>query len=338
MIATTGKIYAIVTFLSVLVLQLDSICVDCHLPPNATEEEVERFVILDFKRRLMERLGLKTEPKIVANAPNSIISAITTSGMLAGDQPRNIDEEPSKINSIVFGPYAGFRVSQNRYSFKFQIKSKLQGSYELAGVKIWIHANKAASKRHWFQIYDKTRWGRNLLLSDSIGIDSRGSDWKAFKLVPNKDWYRTPWKTLHLEIEGINEGKNGSLWASKDQQPRLEVRTRFIKKRVYKRSTSTNDCPKDGRCCKHTMSLNLKPHIPWLVMPINIQALVCRGSCPLLYRARWLWSVFSQIQRNRKPCCVPTKLSPISVIHRNADDELISSELNDMIVVSCGCS
>ena len=106
MIATT-KIFAIVTFLSVLVSKLDCVCVDCHLSANASEDVVERFVVLDFKRRLMERLGMKTEPKVVGTAPMSIINAISHSGLLAGDQATESYEEPSKINDIVFEPYAG---------------------------------------------------------------------------------------------------------------------------------------------------------------------------------------------------------------------------------------
>lgn len=106
MIART-KIFAIVTLLSVLVSKLDCICIHCHLSANTSEEVVKRFVILDFKRRLMEGLGMKTEPKVVGTAPMSIINAISRSGLLAGDQGTENYEEPSKINDIVFEPYAG---------------------------------------------------------------------------------------------------------------------------------------------------------------------------------------------------------------------------------------
>ena len=50
---------------------------------------------------------MKTEPKVVGTAPMSIINAISHSGLLAGDQATESYEEPSKINDIVFEPYAG---------------------------------------------------------------------------------------------------------------------------------------------------------------------------------------------------------------------------------------
>ena len=253
---------------------------------------------------------------------------------------RSFDNNLRENNNFFAGPLT----TKHGYSFKFHTTTKLKGAYELTGVTIWLPAKKATkskkSKRHWFQVYDRIWKGRNLLINGTIDSDrsfGSDSDWKAFKLMPNKDWYRTPWKTLHLEIEGINEVYNGSVMSSEDQRPRLEVRTRPIKKRVRKRSTETRDCPSDGRCCKHRMTLSLKS-IPWILMPSHIEALVCRGDCPPLHRSRWLWSFLSQVQRKRKPCCVPTKLAPVSVIHYNDQRQLITSEVNNMMVRSCGCT
>ena len=120
MMMAMSKVTAVVMLLSALVCRLDCICVDCHLPPNATEKEVERLVILDFKVRLMERLGLKTEPKSVVSLPVPIVKAISTPGQLAGDQPKQTNEEGNKITDIVLGPNSGllFLVTISRFTLK----------------------------------------------------------------------------------------------------------------------------------------------------------------------------------------------------------------------------
>ena len=231
---------------------------------------------------------------------------------------------------------AGYSLGNNAYLCKFQVSSKFKGTYEVIGVKLWLHVNKS-SRRHWFQVYDKTRMGRRLLLNDSI--NSFASEWKEFKLTPNKEWYKTPWKILNLVIVGINDDQNKQILSTDDKKPRLQLLTRPVKQRIYKRSnTQTNDCSNNGRCCKHRMTLNLTRHIKWLIVPKTIQALVCRGDCPFLYRTRWAWTLLAQLQQSRKPCCVPTKLRPISVIHGDDKGAIIQTEVSDMLVVSCGCS
>ena len=78
MMMAMSKVTAVVMLLSALVHRVDCICVDCHIPPNATEKEVERFVTLAFKMPFMESLGLKTESKGVVSLPMPIVGAMLT--------------------------------------------------------------------------------------------------------------------------------------------------------------------------------------------------------------------------------------------------------------------
>ena len=66
--------------------EVESLCVSCHLPPNASEDDIKQLFIMDFKKRLMEKLHLKTEPKSTGDLPTSIIQAIAGPNLAAGDE------------------------------------------------------------------------------------------------------------------------------------------------------------------------------------------------------------------------------------------------------------
>lgn len=231
----------------------------------------------------------------------------------------------------------GVKIASNAYSYTFKVVSKIRGSYEVSDVKLWLPSHINSTKSHRFLVYEKARGGKSLLLKASV--NSLVSSWQTFKLRPSKGWMKTPWKELYLEIEWIN-----NVVSTTKMQPHLQLQTSPVKKRLLKRSTNIkptpDDCSSDvnkrNLCCKHTMTLNLSMQMPWIMTPKNIQARICKGDCPLLHRTRVPYTFLAQLEKKRKPCCVPTQLAPISVIYYE-NGEVHFSQVKDMVVNSCGC-
>ena len=83
----------------------------------------------------------------------------------------------------------------------------------------------------------------------------------------------------------------------------------------------------------------------WFIAPDGYQAYYCHGDCPLP-EGKHLNSISHAIVQalaNRvnqtvpSACCVPTKLSPISMLYFNDNNHVSMKNFQDMVVEECGC-
>lgn len=84
----------------------------------------------------------------------------------------------------------------------------------------------------------------------------------------------------------------------------------------------------------------------WIVAPAGYEAFYCAGDCPH-YLPDNLNATNHAIVQNLvhsvdrrmapKPCCVPTQLSPISMLYVDSDDKVVLKNYQDMVVEACGC-
>lgn len=85
----------------------------------------------------------------------------------------------------------------------------------------------------------------------------------------------------------------------------------------------------------------------WIVAPAGYQAYYCGGECPFYLpdsvnptNHAIIQSQIHSIDMNLvpKPCCVPTKLSPISILQTNSNNNaVILKSYAGMVVEECGC-
>ena len=84
----------------------------------------------------------------------------------------------------------------------------------------------------------------------------------------------------------------------------------------------------------------------WIVAPAGYKAYFCHGDCPF-YLPDHLNSTNHAIVQTLvnsvnpravpRPCCVPTELSPISMLYLDEYDKVVLKNYQDMVVESCGC-
>ncbi|NXG11039.1 DERR protein, partial [Sakesphorus luctuosus] len=84
----------------------------------------------------------------------------------------------------------------------------------------------------------------------------------------------------------------------------------------------------------------------WIIAPQGYLANYCRGECPFPLAAELNSTnhavlqtmVHSQDPRGTpQPCCVPVRLSPISILYYDNSDNVVLRHYEDMVVDECGC-
>ncbi|KAK9301083.1 hypothetical protein QLX08_006423 [Tetragonisca angustula] len=108
----------------------------------------------------------------------------------------------------------------------------------------------------------------------------------------------------------------------------------------------SNASPRGNMCKINSLYVSFKDLQlqDWIVAPTGYNAYYCSGGCsfPTTSNITNHAVIQSLIHCKRpdeipNPCCVPTKLSPISVIHFVDDNNIALKKLKNMVVDNCGC-
>jgi len=84
----------------------------------------------------------------------------------------------------------------------------------------------------------------------------------------------------------------------------------------------------------------------WIVAPPGYEAFYCAGDCPF-YLPDYLNTTNHAIVQSLihsvdarltpRPCCVPTELSPMSMLYVDNDENVVLKNYQEMVVEACGC-
>ncbi|NWW68935.1 DERR protein, partial [Ifrita kowaldi] len=84
----------------------------------------------------------------------------------------------------------------------------------------------------------------------------------------------------------------------------------------------------------------------WIIAPQGYLANYCRGDCPFPLAAELNSTNHAVLQTmvhsldpqgTPQPCCVPVRLSPISILYYDNSDNVVLRHYQDMVVDECGC-
>ncbi|XP_075067503.1 growth/differentiation factor 6 [Mixophyes fleayi] len=135
----------------------------------------------------------------------------------------------------------------------------------------------------------------------------------------------------------------------------LEKDTKFQFKNKRKRRTTFNSRhgKRHGRksrlrCSKKPLHVNFKElgWDDWIIAPLEYEAYHCEGVCDFPLRSHLeptnhaiIQTLMNSMDPGSTPpsCCVPTKLTPISILYIDAGNNVVYKQYEDMVVESCGC-
>uniref|UniRef100_A0AAY5KF34 TGF-beta family profile domain-containing protein n=1 Tax=Esox lucius TaxID=8010 RepID=A0AAY5KF34_ESOLU len=102
------------------------------------------------------------------------------------------------------------------------------------------------------------------------------------------------------------------------------------------------------RCHKKQLHVNFKEMgwDDWIIAPLEYEAYHCDGMCDFPIRSHLeptnhaiIQTLMNSMDPDLTPptCCVPTRLSPISILYIDSANNVVYKQYEDMVVESCGC-
>lgn len=102
------------------------------------------------------------------------------------------------------------------------------------------------------------------------------------------------------------------------------------------------------RCHQRQLHVNFKEMgwDDWIIAPLEYQAYHCDGACDFPIRSHLeptnhaiIQTLINSMDPESTPptCCVPTQLSPISILYIDSSNNVVYKQYEDMVVDTCGC-
>ncbi|KAK5873166.1 hypothetical protein PBY51_013803 [Eleginops maclovinus] len=102
------------------------------------------------------------------------------------------------------------------------------------------------------------------------------------------------------------------------------------------------------RCHRRRLHVNFKEMgwDDWIIAPLEYEAFHCGGVCDFPIRSHLeptnhaiIQTLMNSMDPESTPptCCVPTRLSPISILYIDSANNVVYKQYEDMVVESCGC-
>ncbi|XP_069099932.1 growth/differentiation factor 5 [Pleurodeles waltl] len=103
-----------------------------------------------------------------------------------------------------------------------------------------------------------------------------------------------------------------------------------------------------ARCSKKPLHVNFKDMgwDDWIIAPLEYEAYHCEGLCEFPLRSHLeptnhavIQTLMNSMDPDSTPptCCIPTRLSPISILYIDSANNVVYKQYEDMVVESCGC-
>jgi len=189
-------------------------------------------------------------------------------------------------------------------------------------------------------VYTRSRRRENLFNEMKEKIKSRAS---------GKSEQESELEEEDAEAEdGDEDGEDGE----DEEDPGRRVKAR------RRRRTALGGAPRHGkrhgkkskssRCSKRTLHVNFKElgWDDWIIAPLDYEAFHCEGVCDFPLRSHLeptnhaiIQTLMNSMDPGSTPpsCCVPTKLSPISILYIDSGNNVVYKQYEDMVVEQCGC-
>ncbi|XP_036891328.1 growth/differentiation factor 7 [Sturnira hondurensis] len=103
-----------------------------------------------------------------------------------------------------------------------------------------------------------------------------------------------------------------------------------------------------SRCSRKPLHVDFKElgWDDWIIAPLDYQAYHCEGVCDFPLRSHLeptnhaiIQTLLNSMAPEAAPasCCVPARLSPISILYIDAANNVVYKQYEDMVVEACGC-
>ncbi|XP_061571990.1 inhibin beta B chain-like [Cololabis saira] len=349
-------------------------CASCALPPV---EDGDGELLEAVKRHILHRLQLRQRPNITHPLPRAaMVTALRKlhAGRLRDDGGLDIphldghalrDQVLEDSSEIISFAEKDDLVS-SKSSLFFLISSEGNQNLRIIQATLWLyfrllpHPPQERGKRKVTVkvYYQEPGFGSKWDLVEKR-LELRRSGWHTFpltyavRLVFDKGEDRR--QNLDVRCEGCEvEGVMPLLLNVNDDshRPFLVVRARKAdsKHRIRKRGLECDGS--NNLCCRQQFYIDFRliGWNDWIIAPSGYYGNYCEGNCPAYLAgvpgsaSSFHTAVVNQYRmRGMSPgsmnsCCIPTKLSTMSMLYFDDEYNIVKRDVPNMIVDECGCA
>ncbi|XP_012689169.1 inhibin beta B chain [Clupea harengus] len=352
-------------------------CASCGLGQTEETRRMDIDFLEAVKRHILNRLQMRERPNITHPIPKAaMVTALRKlhAGKVREDgrvEIPNLDGHASYHNEVEeeTSEIISFAETDDLVSSKsslfFVISNEGNHNLYVTQANLWLYfkvlpspSEKGARRKVTVKVYFQepglsSKW--NLV---EKRVDLKRSGWHTFplteavKLVFSKGDRR---QNLDIRCEGCEEsGVVPALVnpADESHRPFLVVQARLAdnKHRIRKRGLECDGT--SSLCCRQQFYIDFRliGWNDWIIAPSGYFGNYCEGNCPAYMAgvpgsaSSFHTAVVNQYRmRGMSPgsmisCCIPTKLSTMSMLYFDDEYNIVKRDVPNMIVEECGCA
>ena len=121
----------------------------------------------------------------------------------------------------------------------------------------------------------------------------------------------------------------------------LSTETKGQNRRKRMSGLTCNEKSEEVRCCLYPLTVDFEEFgWDWIIAPRRYEANYCSGECPYAFLQKHTHTHLIQQAKigGIGPCCTSQKMSPISILYHDENNNFLYGTLPGMKVERCGCS
>ena len=340
--------------------------VTCSLGASPQEIETQLLTALGMRRRPKNSDIVIPEYMVRMYEAQSGLQFETTNfashGKLTGSA--NTLRSLSAVNAEV-GEVSD---AKSRTFFKFDTRHWPQEELKAAELRLHLQPSKTLPHRRLYTLsvleVVSARKGQAPVLRtlDTKRVDAGDSvseGWYSLDVLPAVVRWAEEGRThggLVVEVRVVNPGKGDGVEKWKVEHPNVLIYTDDGKEenRMKRNASPRRKKRKKGKgrrranCQRHQLYVDFQDvgWNDWIVAPPGYHAFFCHGECPFPMADHLnstnhaiVQTLVNSVNPSAVPraCCVPTDLSPISMLYLDETDKVVLKNYKDMVVEGCGC-
>ncbi|XP_075685172.1 inhibin beta B chain [Rhinoderma darwinii] len=353
-------------------------CASCGLRPPEEAAGLEQDFVEAVKRHILTRLQMRERPNITHAVPRAAmltalrklhagrlredgrleIPSLDGHGMSGPESPEH--SATSEIISFAEADDA----TASRVQLSFIISNEGNQNLFVFQSNLWLYLKlpevleKSGRRKIRIKLHfqDPSNPAKMSLVEKKVDI--RRSGWHTFPLTDTiQALFEKGDRRLNVEVQcdGCEEWSVIPVYVDPGEEshrPFLVVHAKLAdnKHRIRKRGL---EC--DGRthlCCRQQFYIDFRliGWNDWIIAPSGYYGNYCEGSCPAYLAgvpgsaSSFHTAVVNQYRmRGLNPgtvnsCCIPTKLSTMSMLYFDDEYNIVKRDVPNMIVEECGCA
>lgn len=336
-------------------------------------EDLKNRSLEIIKLEVLQKLGLKLAPnitgKVLPQVPQHLLAMVKDldgSSQIMSDAPHttaySIMEEEDDYHAktqkvLVFAqPYPRLRHSWRGHDILHFTFSDSVTKYHVSNASLFLYV-KGADRRpvpdviievfKVFKVPDHPEPGLHRMYVRKVAQPLGKGEFLPIDMTQLvSEWFKSPRDNYGFVVNATVNGKKVHITDTTidngGKAPFVDISTMESRKRVRRNIALNCDEETSQRtCCRYPLKVDFEKFgWDWVIAPKRYEANYCSGDCPYVTLQKYPYTHLKQMAspNSAQPCCIPRKLSAISMLYFDNNLNIVYGSLPGMVVERCGCS